>query len=807
MRDFFVSVWRSAVRERGYVALNLLGLAIGFACSVLLGLFLHGELTFDRHFDDHQRIFRVIADTTRGDQQRTLAQMPRAASPLLAADHPEIEQFVRFTTANLGDGLRLRHDDLVLSWEDVYFATDTVFRVFSHRVLAGDPATALAAPSSVAVSTRLARAYFGDADPIGRMLSTDAGADWKITLVFDDLPANTHLRYDALFADKMPLLQDAATTAGLREQLTRSFGANTYVLMRPGFRAADWDRINDQFVGRHLQATMPPGMSVRTRLQALADIHYGQAIDGDLPAGNPAYLYGSLAIALLILAVACINYANLATARALRQARSVAIRKILGARRGTLIATTLGEAVLYASISAVLGLALAEVAVSFTPVGELLGDAVRFDLSSDGRLFGAVLLAAVLIGLIAGVWPAVYLSAWMPLAAFSRGAGESAHGSRLREWLVALQFMIAACVVAATIVMGSQMRHIATTSLGFERENRVMVTVRGTNSHARLPALAQRLQSHPQVLGVAQTSRPPGRYGRTQLWIEDANAKPVPLDGANVEADPGFLEAMRIPLVAGRNLEAGATQQGRQFLVNQALVRQAGWQNPVGQAILGGRVVGVVQDFHFSSLRDPIRPLVISLVNDDPGRIPEAQRPFWPRTLMIRISGRDFAGTIRHIENAFAEFDPGKPLDYTLLDESLRDLYAAENRALSLIALFATLCVLIACLGLYGLTAFATERRAREIAIRKVLGASRWQVVTLLARRITVLIALGGLVATLVVWVLMDQWLAGFASRTSLNPLLLGLAVVLVATVAIATVVAQSARMTQADPAEALHGE
>jgi len=806
MKDFLLVVWRSAVRERAYVFINVSGLAMGFACSLILGLFLFSELTFDKHFEKHDRIFRVVTELIQDGNQRTISEVPRAISPLMASEYPEIEGYVRFTTANIGGGLRLRRGDVVVNWQQAYFASDSIFDVFSHKIVAGDPRTALTAPSTVAISARVAKAYFGDKNPIGENLYTETNAAWKITLVFDDLPPNTHLRYDVLFSDKIPLLQDAATTAGLREQVSKGVGAITYLLMRPGFAIAKWEEFGREFDKRVVVPATPPGMTIRLRLQPLDQIHYGEPVAGDDTTGNRAYLYGSLGIAVLLLTVACINYANLATARALRRARSTAIRKILGASRGRLVLGTLGEAVLYAIVSALLGVALAEVVIELTPVSELLGKSVDFDLSSGGPLLAIVAVVAILIGLIAGAWPAMYLSAWMPVSAFKTRAEDSSKGSGARETLVILQFMIASCVVAATLIMLSQMRFIASTPLGFERENRVLITVRGTDKHARLPALTQQLRSNSTVLGVAQASVPPGRYNKRMMRVENDAGQAVSTEVAVVGIDAEFLGVMGIPIAAGHNLDPlGA--QGEQILVNETLVRQLGWKDPLGHKIHTGRVVGVVRDFHFNSLREPIRPLVITMLSDDPSGIPEAQRPFWPRVVVVRIAGHDFGDTIQHIGKVITAFDPGNPFEYNLLEESLRTFYDTDRRALSLIMLFAGMCLFISCLGLFGLMAFATERRAREIAIRKVLGATSGQIVGLLARRIVALIAVGGAIATVATWLLMNEWLAAFAYRASINPLLLAVAVALVAILAIGVVAAQSSRLASADPAEGMRGD
>jgi putative ABC transport system permease protein len=808
-RDSLISIWRNAWRERGYAVINLVGLALGFTCCLVLGLFVYRELTFDRHFAHHERIYRVVWDFTTGGQTYSMAGLPRAVMPLLAPDHPQIEAYVRFRDAGSQGGLRLRHGERVLNWRRTYFVDASVFKVLSHKVLEGDPATALVAASTVAISATMARAYFGDADPIGQYLRTDAGENWKITLVFDDLPPNTHLRYDALFAGNTSLLRDGADVTTLRKQLHSGYESMTFALMRPGFDARDWRAINDDFMRRYLsEMSGPPDSKQRIWLQPLARMHYGVPLSDDLQTGIPAYLFGCLAVALLILAVASINYTNLAAARALRRSRSVAIRKILGAPRHRVLIECLGEAVLYSLVACALALALAEVVVRFTPIAGLLGGQVQFDLSAEPALLAVAIGLSLFVGLLASIWPAIYLSSWMPAAAFASRGGGAASGARLREALVLLQFVIAIGVVCATLVMASQMRYVSNTPLGFQAENQVLVTIRGFGKFAGVLALTRELQQSPQVVAVTQVERPPGRFGGMVMAGTDEKGQTFSMKAAVSSVDPGFVGALGIPVVAGHDFDQRA---GRQFLVNEAFVRQIGWgrnEDAVGREMfVGGRVVGVVRDFHFSSLRDPIVPLMLETISDDPRRVPEAQRPFAQRTLIIRITGRDFGGTIRHIGTVMRRFDPASPFEYTLLDEGIRGLYDTERRMLALIAIFSMICILIASMGLFGLTSFATERRAREIAIRKVVGAAPWQVVWLLARRVLALICVGGLIAAAATWVLMDEWLAGFAYHVGINPALLALSILLAGAVALGTVALQSLRTARADPADTLRYE
>jgi putative ABC transport system permease protein len=496
-------------------------------------------------------------------------------------------------------------------------------------------------------------------------------------------------------------------------------------------------------------------------------------------------------------------------ARALKRARSVAIRKILGAPRGLLVLEFLLESVLYSLVAAALGLSLAEVALALTPLGELLGQ-VHLDLSSDPQLLAGTLLAALLVGLTSGAYPAIYLSAWMPAAAFSNRGGGVARGARVREGLVLLQFVMAVGVVAATLVMTAQMHYVASAPLGFQSDNLVTVTIRGVDRFDRVAALAQELKRNRDVLAVTQAQVPPGaRFtGGGFVFAENAAGEMQSVDGDILEVGADFLKTLGIELVQGEDLPADAAgRSGQVYVVNEAFVRARGWKNAIGRQVQPGRVIGVVRDFHMQSLHAPIMPLALTLLGDARKREPETRWPFVQRSILIRISGRNFPATMRHIESVMTHFDPGNPFEYAMMNDSLADMYATDRRMLTLIAVFATLCTGIACLGLFGLTAFATEQRAREIAIRKVVGASPWQVVWLLSRRVLLLIGIGGLIASVVAWLVMDEWLTGFAYRVGVSPLLLVLSIALAAGVALATVALQSLRAACADPADTLRYE
>jgi len=810
MRTYCVVLLRTLRRERLYAAINIGGLSLGIACCLILGLFLRSELTYDRHFDKHDRIYRVVNEYTTGGTGQRFAVTSPTLAPTLAADYPEVEAYVRFQSNSTNGGVAIHHGDTTYYWNDSYFVDDTIFDVFSHTILYGDPRTALKDGASMAVSETFAKKYFGDRNPIGETVATDSGIPSRITLVFADLPANTHLKYDVLFSSNLPFLRQSENATEHRISL---WGVSyfTYLLMKPGFDPRSWARINDELYSRHMAEYGKANNSTwHSWLQPLADIHLKSDVGYDRPTGNPVYLYGCAAVALFILLVACINYTNLATARATRRARSVGIRKILGASRLSLALQFLGEAVLFAMIALVIGVVIVELVLTFAPINSLMGEQVRLDLIHQPALAAWLIGLGLLMGLLSGAYPALYLSSWAPLSALTGKHSASPAGLRFREGLVLLQFTISAAVIACTLLMGAQMRYIANKSLGFEKENRLVVTLRGVPTIEKIPTIRTELARNSNVLAVAEAVMPMGTPPNVNgLAIDDNDGVSSLLQLTNMPIGRDFAEVMGLQVLQGRAFsQRFLTDIGTNFLVNESLVRKLGWTEPLGKHVrLGpqsGRVVGVVRDFNFKSLHSLIEPLLMYPANDDFSSVPVLFRPFQQRLLVVKISGTDVGETLEHIESVIAQADPRHPFEFEFLDDQLNNLYKSDRQLMKLIGLFAGLCIFIACLGLFGLAAFTTEQRTREIGTRKVLGATTWQIISLLAERILLLVLIAAVFASVISYFAIDGWLTGFAYRAGINPLIFVLSAAACAMVALATVAMQSFKTASADPARTL---
>jgi putative ABC transport system permease protein len=812
MQRYLAVLWRNLRREKLYATINIAGLALGVACSLVLGQFLRKELSYDQHYPLHQRIYRIENEFTSGGSAERFAVTSQMLGPMLQEQYPEVKAFVRFqhNGNTRGKGTPIRRGDAVYYWSDTYWVDDNVFDLFPPVVIYGDPKTALKNRNTIAVSQKFARTYFGDANPIGEIVTTDAGTQQKITLVFADQPANTHLKYDMLFSRNVPFLRNP-DDASQRRQYLWGLGNYTYVLMDPQFKVSDWARINDDFYKRFMEETgRSVGSTWHSWVQPLADIHLHADVSNDLPTRNRIYLYGCAAVGIFILLVACINYMNLATARATRRARSVGIRKILGASRAGLALQFLGEAIGFALIALVLGGLLVKLALAVTPLDNLLDHEVTLDILHDPVLTAWLIGLAVLMGLLSGLYPAFYLSHWAPLTALTGRYLAGKLNLLVREGLVVLQFTVSTTVIAATLLMMAQMHYVASKDLGFRKEDRLVVTLRGVPTLEKVPTIRSELGSDSHILGIAQVNDLLGEQpGSNRVQIESNGGALESNQLAVMPISQEFAQVMGLQILKGRDFpQQLRTDTGADALVNEALVRKMGWAEPLGKRLQWGEqvghVIGVVRDFNFESLHTPIQPLLLRPVNTDYSRVDTVNRPFIIQKLVMNISGQDVDQTLAHIGRVVRDADPNHPFEFEFLDDRLDQLYKDEHQLTRLIGVFAGICIFIACLGLFGLAAFATEQRTREIGTRKVLGATPLQIIVLLSRRVLLLVAVASVIASVIAYFALDRWLAGFAYRAPMHYYLFLFAAATTAGVAFLTIALQSWKAASSDPVDAL---
>ncbi len=801
---------RSLYRDKRYAVINLAGLSIAVACCVVLGLYLRSELTYDQHNVNYRRIFRVANEFTINGKLDRFAATSVALGPLLKEQFSEVQDFVRLQ--GLGEQLIASGEDR-LYWRNTYAADPNVFDVFTHEVLSGDPKTALTAPNSVAVSRTFASRYFGDADPVGKSITLENGEERQITLEFADLPENSHLQYDLLFSRTNPSFQDPTDDSQRRQRLY-NIGLFTYLVMPENYDAHKFDAISQQFFDKNMQDI---GKAInatwRGWLEPLADIHLRSEVGYDLPTANVAYVYGFSAVAVFILLVAAINYMNLATARATKRAKEVGLRKVLGAGRLALTAQFLAEAVVLTLAALVIGVLLLKLVLAVTPLNELLGKHLALHLAAEPKVVALLIGGALALGVLSGLYPAFYLAAVAPTAALMAAAKGGTRSSAMRQFLVFVQFTISVCVIACTLVMASQMRFVASKSLGFAKDNRLMITLHGVDMIERVPVIRNELKANPRVLGVSASGSMMGQnfpINVVQVENNDGVMEQTSLNHMPIADD--FLSVMGMQVVKGRDFsEAMGTDATSGVLANETLVARMHWRDPIGKRVQAGplkeTVIGVVKDFNFKSLHNPIEPFLMYQFRDDFSQVPPNLRPFQKRLLVVSVAGEGIRDTIEFIRGVFSRLDPEHPFEFKFVDDSLDELYLSEQRMMKLIAIFAGVCIFVACLGLYGLAAFTTEQRTKEIGIRKVLGASKAEIVTLLARNILVLVAIGSVVASLLAYLTMQRWLDGFAYRTWVNPIWFVVATAAALAVAYGTMALQTLKAARTNPIRSLRYE
>ena len=810
LKSYITIALRKLSRERTYVLINILSLALGIASFIILALYLRSELTYDLHHVNHDRIYRLVARFERAGQPGdNFAVSQHGIGPLFVKDFPQVGQYVRFrpSTQNL-----LQYENNKKQWERIYLADPNVFDVFTHKAIYGDPKTAFNDPYSVAISETMARHYFGDENPIGKKLSSGAYS-YAVTLVFEDLPENSHLKYDALFP--MSLLEVFFPNINKNLEATLwNVALYTYLMVPPEFDPADLPALSKSFVETHMaKLAAQLKTSFTADFQPLADLHFGEKLFGDQLTGNVFYIYGFAAVAVFILLIACINYMNLATARATKRAKEVGMRKVLGANQPELIAQFLGESMTFTAIALVVGLILVEIALAATPIGSLMGKEHLLNAGADPRvLIGIVVLAAV-VGLASGLYPAFYLSAISPLSALTQVKRSWKAGLSMRQILVVAQLLISIGVIACTLLMTDQIRYVHAKPLGFDKENRLIVTLRGYDVVKNAKTIKNELRKQAGVLDATTIAVIPGTGNSVNLIETENNAgvmEPMSMDTLPVGVN--FVEAMGVKLIEGRGFsEEVATDVREAVLVNESLVKQFGWEQPIGKRFKFGpafaRVVGVVQDFHYASLHNKVGPLLMRAIGDEPGPVPPNQRSLVTTSIIVVMAPDGLRDTMQRVQTVIAKFDPNFNFEPVFLEDRLNELYKSETNLMQLTGIFAGICIFISVMGLFGLAAFTTEQRTKEIGIRKVLGASDPEIVSLLSKHLLVLVAIAAIPASVVGYYAIEKWLERFAYHTDIHVVTFGVATVVVTFVALATVVMQSLKTARADPVDALRYE
>ena len=807
---------RNLYREKLYALINIFGLSLGVGCCLILSFYVVNELSYDRHHERHENIYRVVNEYTFSGKTDRFALTSPALGPLLIRDFPEsVKSFTRFQRPIAqGQSGAFRNGTDVYMWDDIFLADVNVFDVFTHDILFGNPEGALDDPYSMAVSESFAKTYFGEGNPVGKTLSSDEG-QYRINLVFADLPENSHLKYDVLISYNR--LGTFLSSEAVLQQMLGAVQTYTYLQMFDDFDEESFVSLFDDFETERFGALarligQADTFSVALWAQNLTDIHLNSDVSNDEPTGNKLSLYGIASVAGFILIIAVINYVNLSTARSVQRAREVGMRKVLGANRNQLILQFLGESFCLVLIAVVIAIVCVQVLLKGGYVDNLLGVQLSIDTVIEPGLLLLLLVAGLLVSFISGIYPAFYLSSMTPLIALAGGKESKRGGGRLRQFLVFVQFSISISIISSTLLMFNQMSYVSALPLGFDKANKLILTLRGANLIAQASTLQNELLTNPNILSASvSVSIPSKNIGLLAVTIENDMGVMEAHSVSTMEVGEDFLQTMNISLSQGRDFtEKFLTDVGNSILVNETLVKWMGWSQPIGKRMaegLDGKVIGVVSDFHFDNLYHEIAPLAMVTPKSDFTNAPADTRALASQILILGIADSEVSETIRFVRDTMIAFDPDHPFEYAFLDELLAQDYQDNQTVMRLTGLFASICIFISCLGLFGLSSFTTEQRRKEIAIRKVLGSSALQIVSLVSENLLKLVLIGAVVASIITYYAINQWLNNFAYRIEINFVVFFIAAVISLSVAFLTTGLQSLKTVRANPVVSLRYE
>jgi putative ABC transport system permease protein len=797
LKNYIKIAMRSLKKQPGYTALNVIGLTVGIASSLIILLYIFHETGFDKQHSKGDRIYRLSTEIVEPDNSFKWAVMTPRAAFTVKNENPEIEQATRLNQWGGQDGRQFDYNQVDYYQQNVYAADSTVFELFDYDFVAGNPKTALAAPNSIVINQSMATKIFKNENPIGKTLLTggDNEISLQVTGVYKDVPQASHLIAEALVSWKTVFPGEDNGWGG--------WGVYSYVMVNEGVSIEALQVKLDSTVAQYIAPIFDPlNIKVKMIPVPLKSIHLTSDFEGEpVPAGDIKYVRIFSAIAIFLIIIASINYMNLATARSAKRSMEVGLRKVMGAQRSGLIGQFITESVLITLISVVLSILV------MTAVVPIINDIVGTNLAIEALLETNVILAIIAIvfitGFLGGCYPAFYLSSFQPAAVLKGGGGKSGN-KLLRKSLVTLQFAISIFMLIGTAVIYNQMQFLRDKDLGFDKEQMMQINFRSRADVEQWSILKNELVQNANIGGIASASTTPGSggYGKNVMPIETQEG---PMDNRGLDhyqVDYDFFPTMGIEVIEGRNFSLDYPSDSSQaVMVNEAMVRRMNWTNPIGKKIdyqgnedlPSAVVIGVVKDFHQQSLYEPITALMFN-----PGRInPSA---------IIKITG-DITPTIAFIEAAWERTYPNTAFEYTFIDEQFMESYESDQIRGQLFLGFSGMTILIACLGLLGLASYTAEQRSKEISIRKVLGANTQGLINLLIKDFVLLILIAAIPASILGYLSMMDWLEGF--QFHINPSFSIFAMVILGTIVLTVLTTgyHARKAAIANPSEKLRSE
>ncbi len=803
IKNFFKTAFRSLMKNKGFTAINILGLALGLAACLLIVFYVVDELSYDRYNDNANRIYRVNEDLKLGDNKVQYAVAMAPLAQTLKREFPDVENAVRLRPT----GFHIKKGTENIAESNVVFADAAVFDVFTLPMLYGDKATALTEPNTVVISATAALKYFNKLNVVGQTLTIDNNQSLKITGVITDMPKQSHF-----YAD---FFESMVTSPGSRSNGWLQSNYNTYILFRKG---TDPKKLDAQFpqllrkysaaemqaaVGMNIDAFEKSGSYFRLNLMPLTAIHLHSNLTGEMSANSSAqYVYIFSAIALFILIIACVNFMNLSTARSANRAREVGVRKVLGSPRKYLIGQFLTESVLVTLAGAIIALTIAGAVLP--AFNDLSGKNIAINSATLVWLIPALLIGVLTIGCLAGAYPAIFLSAFQPVSVLKGKLAIGFKGSWLRSFLVVFQFAVSIFLITGTLVIYNQLKYIQNRDIGYNR-NQVLVIKNSFELGNQAAIFKQDVKQLPGVVNATLTQFLPTSGSRTtDALFKDQSKDPKKTIFPQLwEVDYDYVKTLGMKVTAGRSFSDKLATDSDAIVINETAAKFLAFGNPLNKILYRGydnaklkpfRIIGVVKDFNFSSLRDNVTPVVLFLGRNN-------------GNLGIRTNTANLPALIATIDNRWKTLAPSVKINYSFMDADFDATYRTEQRMCKIFIVFTSLAIIIACLGLFGLSAYAAEQRNKEIGIRKVLGANVTTIVRMLSLDFVKLVFIAILIASPLAWFVMQKWLQDFAYRTNLQWWMLAVSGCTATLIAFITISFQSIKAALANPVDSLKNE
>jgi len=808
LMNYFKSAIRNITRRKGYSLINITGLAIGMACCLLILMVVNDELSYDNYNEKADRIYRIAASYRYGGREFNNATASAPMAKTLVDDYPEVEDAVRFR--NKGSYI-IQYGDNSFKERRVIFSDPTLFNIFTIPLLEGDPKTALKEPYTLVLSRKAAEKYFGKENPVGKIVKFNNTDDYRVTGIFDRIPHHSHFHFD--------VIASLASLEESREQKWLSDNFNTYLLLKqnadPKTLEAKFPGLIKKYMASHLERLIRKSLDKEIEsgnikilfyLQPLRDIHLHSDLVAELePNSDIKYVYIFSVIAFFILVIASINFMNLSTARSAGRAKEVGIRKVLGSVRRQLIGQFLTESTILSMISMLLALVLINLVLPY--FNHLSGKELAISDNYSGAMLLSIFVITLLTGLLAGFYPAFFISAFQPIRVLKGQLKSGLKSGWLRSGLVVFQFATSIVLIIGTLVVINQLNYIQNKKLGFDK-NQVFILHNANLLEQQAETFKNEMLKNPQIKHATISSYlpvPSTRYS-TAVFPEGQRDNKNSTSMQTWAVDHDYITTMGMKVEQGRDFSRRFSTDHSAVIINQRAVKQFGWDNPLGKRLdtiinenktVTYTVIGVIEDFHFDSLRNTIAPLLLFLHENNESN----------DFISFRVNTDNISGAIVLFREKWNHFLPAQPFEYSFLDESFYDVYRTEQGLGKIFGTFALLAIFIGCLGLFGLAAFISEQRTKEIGIRKVLGASISSIIRLLSTEFIILVGIANMIAWPAAYFIMNQWLQEFAYKTSLSIWTFLAAGMTALIIALLTISYQSVKAALADPVKSIQYE